>query len=46
MAFLSMAIMAAVGIGLALFLRDPVLEKLRDQPAGAKVERLHIEPAD
>jgi EmrB/QacA subfamily drug resistance transporter len=46
MAFLSMAIMAAVGIGLALFLRDPVLEKLRDQPAGTNVERLHVEPAD
>jgi EmrB/QacA subfamily drug resistance transporter len=45
-AFLSMAIMAAVGIGLALFLRDPVLEKLRDQPAGASVEQLHGEPAD
>ena len=46
MAFLSMAIMAAVGIGLALFLRDPVLEKLREQPAGANAERLHVEPAD
>jgi len=45
-AFLAMAIMAAVGIGLALFLRDPVLEKLREQPAGANAERLNVEPAD
>lgn len=45
-AFLAMAVMAGVGIVLSLFLRDRVLEEMRDKPAAAAREALALEPAD
>ncbi len=45
-AFLAMAIMAVVGIVLAFFLHDPVLEALRDKPVARDAESLQAEPAD
>jgi EmrB/QacA subfamily drug resistance transporter len=44
--FLAMAVMAAVGIVLSLFLRDQVLENLRGKPASANREGLQLEAAD
>jgi EmrB/QacA subfamily drug resistance transporter len=45
-AFLAMAAMAAVGIVLALFLRDQVLEGTSPHKAGAERPALQVEPAD
>lgn len=45
-AFLAMTIMAGVGIILAFFLHDEVLEKLRREPTAQDTKQLHLEPAD
>ena len=45
-AFMLMAGMTVVGILLSLFLRDRVLEDLRNKPKEAEAGALQLEPAD
>jgi len=45
-AFMVMSLMAAVGIVLALFLRDDVLDALRNKTVPKETKSMPLEPAD